>query len=544
MTSFIQGQRLPCLEWSLKQRSRGCAYFSYYSYVLNGSLHTSRYSTASVCFASTQVLGSFRNFNKMDLVHKKTTQDNLENQRRKCSQRCGRKDRKMNPFKCQVLGPKNHKQKETFVSLSEVEKERSRLVQRIFDACNGAGPMEKVEKVVVAAGFLDSSQRLKLWFRIEQLCMEKLFEASLYNFERAAELRDEASLLRLRDAHVILQESIDEALRQGELGFAKIFYEALQLVGEPPNLKKRIPSQGGEISTHRTGAGSRFDTCLVNESDEITLASSIQNNEDIHVLSPTQNEDTRKQSLDFESSDQAFVEPAIGSLWDSQEMFGDALIDSEGMALKNNMNECREKVNNEQMNLKLSPNNPSFSLDTASNDAIGYSNSSSITCSANSLSETAINSDKDSKTGTLGEKMTRSAFSYSEAFSHVLKLQLQGKWNMERSSLSEHYLCFEYQIRIVNTGTELIQLLSSNGFVETTDGQKHTLAEKWIADSKPVVQDGESFEYSSFCVFQYPSVSDSLPFVGVLKMNFVFVRGDCGQQLFHVETNPVHLSLA
>ncbi|GJD06247.1 hypothetical protein Gasu2_06720 [Galdieria sulphuraria] len=521
MTSFIEGHRLPCLEWSPKRRSKGCAYFAYYSCVIQGSLSTSRCYNVSARFASTQVFGSFLNVNKMNLVQKKTRQDKLETQRTRCSKRCDWRDSKAYPLYCNVSDPKSHKEKETSVSISEVEKERRRLVQRIFDACNGARRMEKVEKVVAAAGFLDSGQRLKLWLRIEQLCMEKLFEASVYNFERAAELRDEASLLRLRDAHVILQESIDEALHQGELGFANIFYEALQLVGEPPNLKKRIPSQGGETRTNRAGICSRFDTYLVNESNNMNVAPSIQNNDDIRVLSPTQNEDNKKQPADWESSDQSFVEPAVLSLWDNQEMFGDALIDAEGMPLMNNMKESRDKMNKDPMSLKMSPGNSSF----------------------DSFSETSINSDKDSKTGILGNKMTSLAFSHSEAFNHILKVQLQGKWNMDRSSLSEHYLCFEYQIRFVNTGRELIQLLSSNGFVETSDGQKHMLAEKWVADRKPVVQDGESFEYTSFCVFQYPSISDALPFIGFLKMNFILVRGDCGQQLFHLETKPVQLRL-
>lgn len=531
-SSFIEAQKFPCFEWSFKQKS--CMNLSYHSYktTFGSSLTwTGYYSTSCFCFASTKVPGNFLNGSKF--VQKKRRQDKLEIRVKQYSLKFPRRDRNTLALQCQLFGSKSNKEKEARNALSEVEMERRRLVERIFQACSGEEQTEKVQKVVAAAGFLDPSQRQKLWFRIEQLSTEKLFEASVYNFERAAELRDESALLRLRDAHVILQESIDEALRRGELGFAKIFYEALQLVGEPPNLKKRIPSQGGETRTSHVQVDSCLGTFPVDHSNRISLSSA------------TPKEGTEKQCPDWiESSDQTFVEPALGSLLDNQEMFGDALIDTEGMSSMNNTNECLEKVNNDP--LKRSSGSSLFGLDKSSKDVIGYSNSysSSSVSSVNSFSEPAANSDKDSKTGILGDKMNSSAVSYSEVFHHILKVELQGKWNMDRSSLAEHYLCFEYQIRIVNTGIEFIQLLSSNGFVETSDGQKYALAEQMIADRKPVVQDGEAFEYSSFCILQHPTVLDTLPFVGFLKMLFVFVRGDSGQQLFHLETSPVQLCLA
>jgi len=541
MASFIESYKFPRCEWSFQPWSRGRSRLSYEFYLTKVGRHTVSYgySTVFCCFASTPFLGTFFRCSKFDLVQKKCRKDILERPSTGGSQTCPpRRDRNWHSLQCKLFGPKGNKGKETFVT--EVEKERRRLVERIFEACSGSEQKEKVDKVVAAAGFLDSSQRLKLWIHIEQLSVEKLFEASVYNFERAAELRDEASLLRLRDAHVILQESIDEALRRGELGFAKIFYEALQVVGEPPDLKKKIPSQGGETrkkptTTTTTTTTNSLDTCL-----EVAFSSSMNGDDDNNNCFVSSNEEKRISSPESDASEQTFVEPAAGSLWDNQEMFGDASIDSEGIPFLNDT-----QVSSDSM--KVSSNNALYSLDAPSKEnKVGYSYSATIP-SMDSVSETAANccdKDSNSTTGILGNKRCDSwALNYSEVFHHILKVHLQGKWNMDRSSLSEHYLCFEYQIQIVNTSTEFVQLLSSSGFVETLDGRKHTLAEQIVTDKKPVVQDGECFEYSSFCVFEHPVVVDN-PTVGFLQMSFVFVRGDCGQQLFHLETSPVHLRLA
>eukprot|EP00871_Galdieria_phlegrea_P002560 jgi/Galph1/3304/GphlegSOOS_G2001.1 len=451
---------------------------------------------------------------------------------------------------CKLFSSKSGNQQQnvaSITSMSEVEKEKKRMTQRIFELCKRFENLQ-TQNVVEAACFLDENQRFKLWYQIEELQREKLFEISVYNFERAAELRDEIALLRMRDAYVLLQECVDEALFHGNLALATKFFEAMMQVGEPPNLKKRIPSQGGEIKKENTQLPDCFIPSVMNNNRNVSslpidsIETKVSSDRKI-------GEETCSWKQDFEfAQEQSFVEPGNANLWDNQEMFGDALTESDVYYVKNtNDNDVSRKDQSAQ--------GPCQNVASAKGSSVNQllylssSPSSTVVSSPGSLEEfnayngLDLSSNNNSTKEIVEEKRNASFFKLSEPLRQNITVELEGQLNLERSSYAERLLCFEYHIGITNTGHDVIQLLNSSCIIQTTDGHSETLVEKVVSDRKPIVQNGETFEYSSFCLLQQPNVIDRSLCVGSLQNVFILAQGECDQELLHIETTPVDLRI-
>ena len=69
----------------------------------------------------------------------------------------------------------------------------------------------------------------------------------------------------------------------------------------------------------------------------------------------------------------------------------------------------------------------------------------------------------------------------------------------ERSSPSESHFFFAYRVRITNRGEEIVQLVSRHWVITDGDGHVEHVQGPGVVGEQPVLEPGESFEYTSFC---------------------------------------------
>jgi len=83
--------------------------------------------------------------------------------------------------------------------------------------------------------------------------------------------------------------------------------------------------------------------------------------------------------------------------------------------------------------------------------------------------------------------------------------EVEPQYLREQSSPSEHSYAFAYTITITNTGEVAAQLVSRHWVI--TDGQDHTEEVKGlgVVGNQPLLQPGESFQYTSGTRLATPS---------------------------------------
>jgi ApaG protein len=87
----------------------------------------------------------------------------------------------------------------------------------------------------------------------------------------------------------------------------------------------------------------------------------------------------------------------------------------------------------------------------------------------------------------------------SEATTRGIRVEVRSSYVPERSSESEGYFFFAYEVRISNLGGESAQLVSREWVITDGDGQVQRVAGPGVVGEQPVLPPGGSFEYTSFC---------------------------------------------
>ena len=74
----------------------------------------------------------------------------------------------------------------------------------------------------------------------------------------------------------------------------------------------------------------------------------------------------------------------------------------------------------------------------------------------------------------------------------------------EKSSPADSYYFFAYTIRISNEGSVTVQLVSRKWIISGPDREVHRVEGPGVVGEQPVLQPGQSFEYTSFCELRTP----------------------------------------
>ena len=92
----------------------------------------------------------------------------------------------------------------------------------------------------------------------------------------------------------------------------------------------------------------------------------------------------------------------------------------------------------------------------------------------------------------------------SETMTQGIKIQVVPKFLAEKSNPQANKFIFSYTVTITNTSKIAAQLVSRKWIIKDADGDIDTVEGPGVVGEKPVLQPGQSFEYTSFCPLETP----------------------------------------
>ena len=97
-----------------------------------------------------------------------------------------------------------------------------------------------------------------------------------------------------------------------------------------------------------------------------------------------------------------------------------------------------------------------------------------------------------------------SARATSETITNGVKVQVTTRFLEDRSNPHANKFVFAYTVVITNTGSMAVQLVSRKWIIKDADGDVETVEGPGVVGEKPVLQPGQSFEYTSYCPLETP----------------------------------------
>jgi len=92
----------------------------------------------------------------------------------------------------------------------------------------------------------------------------------------------------------------------------------------------------------------------------------------------------------------------------------------------------------------------------------------------------------------------------SDAITNGVKVEVATRFLEERSNPHSNKFIFAYTVTITNTEARPVQLISRKWIITDADGDVETVEGPGVVGEKPVLQPGQSFEYTSFCPLETP----------------------------------------
>ena len=92
-----------------------------------------------------------------------------------------------------------------------------------------------------------------------------------------------------------------------------------------------------------------------------------------------------------------------------------------------------------------------------------------------------------------------------QATTHAIQVTVTPAYQEEQSSPGENRYVWAYHIRIENHGTETVQLLNRYWHITDSLGHVEEVRGPGVVGEQPVLQPGESYEYTSGCPLSTPS---------------------------------------
>jgi ApaG protein len=87
----------------------------------------------------------------------------------------------------------------------------------------------------------------------------------------------------------------------------------------------------------------------------------------------------------------------------------------------------------------------------------------------------------------------------SESVTRNIRVRVESHYDPERSDTDREHWFFIYTIRIANEGSETAQLISRHWIITDADGKVEEVRGPGVIGEQPVLEPGQSFEYSSGC---------------------------------------------
>lgn len=121
----------------------------------------------------------------------------------------------------------------------------------------------------------------------------------------------------------------------------------------------------------------------------------------------------------------------------------------------------------------------------------------------------------------------------SDTTTRGVRVVVRTEYVPERSSPPDAHYFFAYRIRISNAGEDTVQLLSRHWVITDGAGQVEHVRGPGVVGEQPVLEPGESFEYTSFCPLPTP--------IGSMHGTYQMVTA--GGSTFDAEIAPFSLAV-
>jgi len=92
----------------------------------------------------------------------------------------------------------------------------------------------------------------------------------------------------------------------------------------------------------------------------------------------------------------------------------------------------------------------------------------------------------------------------SEARTEGVRVKVSARYSPEHSNPLANHWFFVYTIRITNDGSRTVQLLSRHWIISDATGEVREVQGEGVVGKQPVLEAGESFEYTSGCPLETP----------------------------------------
>src|SRR3954471_7669477 len=92
----------------------------------------------------------------------------------------------------------------------------------------------------------------------------------------------------------------------------------------------------------------------------------------------------------------------------------------------------------------------------------------------------------------------------SEAVTRNIRVSVETEYSPSRSKPAQNQWFFLYTIRLTNEGRETVQLISRHWIITDAMGQTEEVKGKGVVGKQPVLEPGETFEYTSGCALKTP----------------------------------------
>jgi len=120
----------------------------------------------------------------------------------------------------------------------------------------------------------------------------------------------------------------------------------------------------------------------------------------------------------------------------------------------------------------------------------------------------------------------------SEALTRGVRVRVQSRYVPEQSDPQAGGWFFAYTVTISNEGEQTVQLVSRHWIITNAHGETEEVRGPGVVGAQPVLQPGESFEYTSACPLGTP--------FGTMHGTYQMVAADGGR--FDAEIAPFRLS--
>jgi ApaG protein len=121
----------------------------------------------------------------------------------------------------------------------------------------------------------------------------------------------------------------------------------------------------------------------------------------------------------------------------------------------------------------------------------------------------------------------------SSAVTNGILVTVVSEYIPERSSLSSRQFAFAYTVRIQNQGDAAAQLRSRHWIISDSNGAIQEVRGDGVVGEQPLLQPGQHFEYTSWCVIATAT--------GTMRGSYRMVRPD--GDVFDAEIAPFRLGL-